>query len=256
MRLDCVNLGRSFWFLQTLIFKWLVAAEHTYWRQTLSCKDGLSWPCLVLSYCTCQALSSKVRMCVSKVLRCQGVTLKGGHVWLWVLRMPLFSPKRDTMQNNATSPSLTCLLDRYPLWIGYNRITQIGLHTMFMRFACTAQNRRKPCKTIMEPRVWWPLYGHCHLTWRSQDWEYCCLPPPSATEGQLALSVQVDLASSSRIYLMFDEAPSVWRKIERCHFPCMSLRVVFFFSLFLSPLCFICCSWFSVTRKFYLFGTT
>ena len=179
-----------------------------------------------------------------------------GHVWLWVLRMPVFSPKRDTMQNSATSPSLTCLLDRYPLWIGYNRIEQIGLHTMFMRFTCTAQNRRKPCKTIMQPRVWWPLYGHCHLTWRSQDWEYCCLPPPSATEGQLALSVQVDLASSSRIYLMFDEAPSVWRKIERCHFPCMSLRVVFFFSLFLSPLCFICCSWFSVTRKFYLFGTT
>ena len=112
------------------------------------------------------------------------------------------------MQNSATSPSLTCLLDRYPLWIGYNRIEQIGLHTMFMRFTCTAQNRRKPCKTIMQPRVWWPLYGHCHLTWRSQDWEYCCLPPPSATEGQLALSVQVDLASSSRIYLMFDEAPS------------------------------------------------
>ena len=153
------------------------------------------------------------------------------------------------MQNSATSPSLTRMLDRYPLWIRYNRIEQIGLHTMFMRFTCTAQNRRKPCKTIMQPRVWWPLYGHCHLTWRSQDWEYCCLPPPSATEGQLALSVQVDLASSSRIYLMFDEAPSVWRKIERCHFPCMSLRVVFFFSLFLSPLCFICCSWFSVTRK-------
>ena len=29
--------------------------------------------------------------------------------------------------------------------------------------------------------------------------------------GELALSVQVDLASSSRIYLMFDEAPSECR---------------------------------------------
>ena len=215
------------------MFQWLVAAEDTYWRQTLSCKDGLSWPCLVLSYCTCQALSSKVRMCVSKVLRCQGVTLKGGHAWLWALRMPIFSPKRDTMQNHATSPSLTCLLDRYPLWIGYSRITQIGLHTMFMRFASTAQNRRKPCKTIMEPRVWWPLYGHCHLTWRSQDWEYCWLPPPSATEGQLALSLQVDLASSSRIYLMFDEAPLkdvIFRACpyEWCFFPVSPLFYLLF----------------------------
>ena len=48
--------------------------------------------------------------------------------------------------------------------IGYNRIEQIGLHTMFIWFTRMAQNRRKPCKTILQPWAWWPLYGHCHLT--------------------------------------------------------------------------------------------
>ena len=38
--------------------------------------------------------------------------------------------------------------------------------------------------------------------------------------GELALSVQVDLASSSRIYLMFDEAPSA-------EVICMSIPVIF-----------------------------
>ena len=184
-------------------------------------------------------------MCVSKVLRCQGVTLKGGHAWLWVLRMPIFSPKRDTTQNHATSPSLTCLLDRYPLWIGYSRITQIGLHTMFMRFASTAQNRRKPCKTIMEPRVWWPLYGHWHLICRSQDWEYCCLPPPSPQRGSLHCPCR--WISHLPVAFIWCLMRHPWKMSFSVHVPTSGVS-------FLSPLCFICCSWFSVTRKFYLFA--